>query len=405
MLSSSKYKHLLVSLLLVFSGNPIVTHELGKYAPLIGLFLIASLSLNKKIISKPYKRLLLWIIVGIALISLLQYFELKYVAVQGVANLCTKIIFGGLVIHSLKDEFPKIYFNVVTFLSYTSLVLFVLVTLLKLPIPSVSIGNQFQSFLIYTIPFDGETTQNAGMFWEPGAFAGIITLGLLLNFNRFGYIWKFERVKLVAVILALLTTQSTTGYLVGFIIAVFYILMNKNILLSVFLVPITFFFGLYIYQSTDFLKSKIEYQFDKSADQTVGEFSNTRFGSIIFDWYYIKKHPIAGNGLHQKTRYADHQFLFVDEKEDAVRSGNGFSHYLASMGLIFMGGYFFLLWKSVRRIGIRYSILFLLIILLNLQGEQWLNFPLYLGLPFLIMSGNDYQRSLSDQPIGPGNMI
>lgn len=386
MLTTYQYKHLLVFILMAFSGNPIVTHVLGKYAPLVGLLLTVVILLKKNIINRSFKKTLLWMIGGIAFISLLQYIEFKFVSAQGIANLCAKVVFGGLIVHYLRDEFAKTYFNVLSFLSAISILFFITVALLKIPIPSIKIGDQFHSFLLYTNSSSGTSTQNAGMFWEPGAFAGIITLGLILNFNRFGYLLKQERFKFICVVLALLTTQSTTGYLVGFIIAIFYLLINKNILVSLFLVPAVIFLGIFVYQNTDFLESKIEHQFEKSSDQSVGEFSNTRFGSIIFDWHYIKKHPIIGNGLHKETRYADHQFLFSNLEEDVVGSGNAFSHYLASMGIIFIGGYFFFLWKSTQVSGIRYSILFILIIFLNLQGEQWLNFPLYLGLPFLIVA-------------------
>jgi hypothetical protein len=131
------------------------------------------------------------------------------------------------------------------------------------------------------------------------------------------------------------------------------------------------------------LNEKINAQFEKSESQEIGEFSNTRFGSVIFDWYYIQKHPLIGNGFDQETRYSDHQYLFYGIKGDAIGSGNSFSHYWATLGVIFIIGYFLLLWRQVVVKGKIFAFLIMIVVFLNLQSEQWYNYPLYLGFVFL----------------------
>ena len=330
----------------------------------------------------------------ICLISIAQYFEFNFISIQGILNVLLKIFIGGYIINYLGAKFAITLFKVLYHLCIISLLFFLLINILKLQLPAISIGGEQKSYLIYGTSFDLHIHKNAGMFWEPGAHAGILTLCLGLNFNNLKMLWLNHKSKILILIITLLTTQSTTGYLVGFVIAFFYFLQAKNFFITFFAVPIILIIGLFVYQSTDFMKEKIESQFEKSTEQEIGDFSNSRFGSIIFDWHYIEKHPFIGNGLHESTRYADHQYLFVGAKVDVIGSGNGFSHYLASMGVFFILGYFYLLWQTTTNEGIFFSIVFLVIILLNLQGEQWFNFPLYLGLPFLIFKNVNFKKRI-----------
>lgn len=228
--------------------------------------------------------------------------------------------------------------------------------------------------------------RNSGMFWEPGAFAGIITLVLALNFGRIQEILKLEKFKITIVTITLLTTQSTTGYIVFFIILLFYFFKPKYLVVSVISMPIIVSSFLYVFNTNDFLSEKFISQYQKAEYQEIGEFSNSRFGSLIFDWYYIQKHPFIGNGFDIRTRYEDHQYLFDASGKDVIGSGNSFSNYFASMGFFFIFGYFFLLWKSTVQNGRLFALLIFTVVLLNIQGEQWYNFPLYLGLPFLALT-------------------
>ncbi|MFD0777263.1 hypothetical protein ACFQZF_00695 [Flavobacterium myungsuense] len=242
-----------------------------------------------------------------------------------------KFLLGGIIINYLKKQFASIFFKVIADLSLISLMFYLVVNIFGIVIPSITLGPEIESYIIYGTSTELHMLKNAGMFWEPGAFAGILTLCLALNYNNLKNYWFEQPFKLGIIILALLTTQSTTGYLVGAIIFLFLLFKGKNI----FIVPVFVFAITYIYETTDFLKEKIEIQIEKSSNQKVGEFSNTRFGSLIFDWYYIQKHPFIGNGLNEKTRYSEHQYLFVGEKGDAIASGNGFTGYLASLGVFF----------------------------------------------------------------------
>jgi hypothetical protein len=385
--------YVLIFILLVISGNSFSAFLFGKFTTLIAL--IVSFFLVRKDIKAPvfFLNKVFKVFVFLIIIFFLQLLELGFVSWLGVFNFFVKIFTGGLIIYYFKNRFPDCFFKGIYFLSLTSLIFFLLVNIIGLTNPQFKISEDVTSYIIYSTAY--HPNQNMGMFWEPGAFAGIITLCLVLNFNNLLFYWKNSRFKLIVIIIALLSTQSTTGYITLFIILLFYFIKKINSFVVFFIMPIVLLVSFYIYNNTDFLNAKLSDQYSAAQTQNIGELSNTRFGSIVFDWYYIKKHPLIGNGMNEKTRYADHQYLFAGSKgEDVIGSGNGFSNFLASMGVFFMFGYFFLLYKSFINSGIIYTVVCLLVIFLNLQGEQWFNFPIYLGLPFFGLF-KKYDKKLS----------
>jgi hypothetical protein len=356
----------------------------GKYFAIVGLSLsILILNSNLKL-NDIFPKEFALITISILVISLFQFVILPKISFLAVGNLLVKILMANLIYNSLKGRFSYVLFRVVSWLSIISLVGFILINLIGIKLPFIQIDKFLTSYILYgTLPDDG-FIRNNGMFWEPGAFAGVLTLCLVLNFKYLKHYWVNYRYYLIFIIVALLSTRSTTGYLVGFLILVFYNTKPQNLTLSLIVLSIIFFIGLFIYETNDFLQDKVAHQFGQSNEQEIGEFSNTRFGSIIFDFHYFYKHPFIGNGFEISTRFSDHKYMFEGAKgEDVIASGNAISNFLASMGLFFVWGYFLLLFKTVAKKELLFQIIFCLAIFFNLQGEQWFNYPLYLGLPFL----------------------
>jgi len=380
-----KYKHIiLVILLLFFSGNPLVNFLFGKYYGLVGLSMTFLVVRHKFKLEKSYVNQYKYMAIIILIILILQFFFLPLISELAVLNLLLKLMMGGLIIYYLKESFAYYFFIVLSTLCLISLIFFLVINIGSFDfLPYISLRQGVTSYIIYGTSYAIHLNKNAGMFWEPGAHAGIITLCLALNFKHLKYYWNNYKYKLIFLLVALISTQSTAGYIVGFTIGFFYFMQQKNYIFSVIILSVFLLAVGYIYQEKDFLKTKIEAQYRNATEQNIGEFSNSRFGSIIFDWHYIQKHPLIGNSFNLKTRYQDHQYMFLGEKEDVISSGNGFSNYLASMGVFFIFSYFYFLFKAVSVNGKLFGFFILLVVFLNLQSEQWFNFPLYLGLPFL----------------------
>ena len=376
---------ILVFLLLFFSGNPL--NELfGKYSILLFSFLVL-LILKEKCLEALKNLNLFYFLLSLSIVFFLQNIVLGYVSWLGAGNMLLKVISSATVVLTIGKRFNSILFYIVSRLCMFSIVGFILFNILHLNIPSIIIGEYQQSYFLYGVT-KFHPLKNEGMFWEPGAFAGIITLTLALNFTFLRSIWLYKKKELIFIILALITTQSTTGYLVTIIILSFSLLnTSKNVIsrvIIIFVSAISFSISLI---SLDFLGEKISSQFKSAKEMKSNEFSNTRFGSMIFDWQYIKKHPLVGNGFDERTRYSDNREILdiIKYKEGDLGNGNGFSNFLASMGIPVMMLYFFLMYRNFIKVSPLYSTFFCLVVLLNLQGEQWLiNGPIFLACPFII---------------------
>src|SRR5690606_34523562 len=260
-----------------------------------------------------------------------------------------------------------------------SLICFLLINIAGIKPPGIvwGTGNSRErtSYVVYSY-LESHPFRNAGMFWEPGAFAGVITLCLALNLNIISELWMNHKWKVITIALALVTTQSTTGYIVFFILVTYYLVFYKKYQTTgLFIFPIFLLGGYYLYMNTDFLHDKIQKQDENAVTVYEDDFRNSRLGAMLFDLHYINKHPIIGNGFHISTRYEDHPYLLLimNEGED-LGHGNGFSNYLASMGIPFMIGYLCLIFASMVKVDKKFAFLIVSIVFLNLQGEQWLNF-------------------------------
>jgi hypothetical protein len=143
------------------------------------------------------------------------------------------------------------------------------------------------------------------------------------------------------------------------------------------------------------MQSKIESQFEQALNMRLGDMSNSRFGSLIMDTYYIKEHPIIGNGTNINTRYK-----YNMEVLDDIGNGNGMSNFIATWGIPLFLIWFYYLYKFVYGTTNSKSISFgiLLIILLILQGEQFLNFPMFLMF-FVLPSFVTNQKQNNNLPL------
>lgn len=245
--------------------------------------------------------------------------------------------------------------------------------------------------------------RNSGIFWEPGAFAGYLVLGLILStfLARKADVdrpWRWCFPWLMA---GLLTTQSTTGFLmIPFLIAlkrfdkIFGKAKPKTVLLRIFgSLCIVLVVSILLFQ-IPWVGQKFTEQIQSSLSGQ-GAWAITRFGSFIFDLQYIELRPFTGWGLHSSTRYMLHPYL---AELLGQGQGNGLSDFLAKVGLL---GFGFYIWKCF--IGLRKisdssgkAALAIGIVSLTLFGEAFLGFPLFLGLMFLPLATG--RKSISSNP-------
>lgn len=103
--------------------------------------------------------------------------------------------------------------------------------------------------------------RNSGFMWEPGAYAWILNFMIIYKLHRDNYV--LDR-KILLLVLALISTFSTAGYLGLFCITIFYIIKrhSRRALLILPFVLLAFVYGaVKLFNTADFLSEKLtDYQ-------------------------------------------------------------------------------------------------------------------------------------------------
>jgi hypothetical protein len=313
-------------------------------------------------------------------------------------------LFVGFTSVRLVNNFPRIYINVMYVICIVSLCFYIPEYLFymvgrdfaSLFTPAVYLVRKVFLFccdahiLVYNFEDPGEVHTNAGIFWESGAFAGYILLALIfLGLKKDSYEKRFYMTRLYVILITLLTTLSTMGYLVCSVVLMIHyrpggrtVAANLGWLFIIIMASPLLVYGAIRIWNLDFMGQKINHQYETAVSQSGNNWQITRFGSLLWDWKYIKRRPIFGWGLHPKTRYAlDPKDTFMSEGQ-----GNGLSGFVHGFGFLGLGVFVAAAWKGLHILsGNNFfrSFLASAAILLMLNGESFLSFPLFLGLMFL----------------------
>lgn len=196
------------------------------------------------------------------------------------------------------EEFKLAFVDVVSVLALVSVVGFFLHYIFPgivnyLPTITNTTGYQYGNLLLTVIPHDVMYVpfRNYGIFREPGVYQFYLNLALifLLNERKLAKSWRFY-----AVLLALVFTFSTAGYILCMCVFVMYFFLGKLELRANTVIPMVmgalvllFLFARGIIRADGAVFSKLF---------TSNSSTNSRFGSIFVDFYLSLSKPIFGNG-------------------------------------------------------------------------------------------------------------
>ncbi|MFS2592696.1 O-antigen ligase family protein [Phocaeicola vulgatus] len=369
-------------LLILASGNSVFKVYGTYFYALVGLFVLLEFvrSRNLRI---AYRRL--WQYIAIMLgIFIAQYLTFGWNTFPGIVNFVFKILFGSFIIIALDFRFKYYYLRVMYHLAIISLIFFSLQIVFGITFSLIDVGKVGKSILFYfshSRAFD----RNCGAFWEPGAFGCYLLIVPLLFINNLPLLYRRYRKESIVLFIALLTTQSTTAYLAFAALIFLYLAFQMRSWMKYVYIVLAIAVSVYVYSGVDFLEEKIKSQ-NESAISANGQFNSTRIGTFLFDMYYFEKHPIIGNGLHSRTRYADHQYLVkLWFDGELAKGGNAFSDYLAKMGIAFYAAFFYFFYKTNQGVKRRNLLSFLVVFIMLLFGEPLFSYPIALSLPFVIL--------------------
>lgn len=294
----------------------------------------------------------------------------------------------------LIPEFPRHYVSAMYILACLSLVFYIpvqlgidlagLLSTIRIPLGDTEIVH----IGIHNFHIPDERGRNCGIFWEPGAFAGYLVLALFF-LVRDGQTKTVISKQGLVLIAALLTTQSTTGYLAFIILSVYYVYkvcivlvedMDARLLALPLLVALLILGGLVVFKQIPFLGEKINIQVESTMAQDDVSRIN-RFGNFLYDLDSIAKRPLLGWSANPQTRLSTYSEII-----DLISGqGNGLTGFIVKFGFVGLCLFIGIFAYNTRRLtGSTSAALFgIAIVCVLLNGEQFLGFPIFLSLMFL----------------------
>ena len=292
---------LLVLLLLCFSGNPALCRQ-GTFKLLtVGFAAILALMLNYQ----PKKEELSELLTAMGLFGIIlaiQSMGLRFLSFPTLLGFFIRLFLGFAIVKRVSD-FPDTYVRVMYYLAILSLFFYIPEQIannlglnfaaLFQPLADLIGTSRHRQDLFFHTFMTTHKTRNAGMFWEPGAFAGYINLALVflgLIRNRLSRQAFFRH--FVVLSITLFTTLSTTGYFVYPIVLLLVFSREicglrratpRSVAVLVAVIPLLAGVFSYAYFELDFMQAKMEEQ-SESVKYTKGRWHRGRLGSAVFDW-------------------------------------------------------------------------------------------------------------------------
>lgn len=233
--------------------------------------------------------------------------------------------------------------------------------------------------------------RNSGFSWEPGRYSSMLVFAIYFNVIRTKFTLKNNR-SILILIIALLTTQSTTGFSAFLLVLLFFVLnkgLKVRILSTIFiLIPISIsafmlpFMGDKISQF--WFNEDSLYKHQEVAEYYMAENDLSvkivpqRFDSMAYHFMNIKDSPLIGYGIDPANSYVHRQI------SPLISPTGGIVRLISQFGIVigFLGFYF--LYRSSEYFSKRYEYkgqwwLLSLFLLLSISYSFW-NVPIFMSL-------------------------
>lgn len=198
------------------------------YGSCLIAFLVGKGSINK--FKKNIYYLFPFFIIVI-LVTVFRYGELESDGINTVIGfIFTMTAVAFLASTITGQKFQQCYINIMFIICLVSIPCFLIAVFRPdvarlLAVTPMTYSNMYEYSWFYTWGRRGSIIpRNHGPFWEPGAFQGFLILGIifLLNLNHSNEEIKHKKIKFTVFFITLLTTLSTTGYVLCIFILIFF---------------------------------------------------------------------------------------------------------------------------------------------------------------------------------------
>lgn len=284
---------------------------------------------------------------------------------------CTMIICSNID----KKTFKRFYINIIEVMCIISLICFSLSYIIQFkqfPLYRYQIisGQYFMFSFYHTWGWQTAFNRNAGMFWEPGAFEIYINIALIFLLDN-NSIEKKDIFKVVLFIITIITTKSTTGYLVLLLVLIYMIAINlrkiikeKDKKITYAVIAIVLFSCCLIYLNKNVIINKIS---GSNASY------NIRMRDLYVTSSLISNKPLVGYG------YYSEKYINLLAHYNIINNSNGLLYFCGMFGLIILVIFFILMNKNFKNILDKFSpILFMAIIIIMYLSEYVILMPFFM---------------------------
>jgi hypothetical protein len=389
----NKLDYILVLLIILISANPYVSYHNVIFLIIIFIFLLIRMR-NKLIQLFEINSKNSLIILFIFIYEIVQATIFANYRLLNIFRITLTMYVGYMIIKVINYKFIKIYSNIIFYLALISLLMYPLMytnigpSLMRIArsvfyMPLSELGYDAPTLIFYSFDasfynYSQEIYRNAGFAWEAGSFAIYVNIALVFKLFFDTQLKPFLNKYTIVYITSIVTTFSTTGYLVLFLIILTYLWGSPKNKISKWVFLLLFIpASVYIFQRTDFLQDKITNQY-KVANE-----SQNRFGSAILDLNDVMKRPFFGWSR-------DPNILFGKTVTIDSHRPNGITNLLRSYGFIYFILFFSLVTVSFYRLGKLtffknpsfFSIFFLLVILISAFSQLVFDNMLFKSMVF-----------------------
>ena len=294
------------------------------------------------------------------------------------------------------DQYVDKFLRIMFFLSSSSLIIFICVSFYRELIflfPVLSSFGQalyYNLFLaVYHFPLHNSIA-NSSVFWEPGAFQAFLNIAIAFEL----YFFKFKHKKrLIVFVLALLSTFSTTGFVILVIQLSLLLFSEKSsrtkwsgIMLKILSIVLLLIFVL-----SDFFTSIV---FDKFSETNYSYY--VRFGGTLIDLKIFSQSIIFGVG---QSEYVDLLRTLAHDMYglDMGASPNSLTSALAIYGGVFVAFLLFYYFNFTHLIvgnNLAKRLVFLLVLVIIFSTENFILSCFFLSLLIYGMRAKFHYRIL-----------
>ena len=197
--------------------------------------------------------------------------------------------------------------------------------------------------------------RNSGCAWEPGRFAIMLCLAILVNLYDRGVVFRKNK-NVIWLLVALLTTMSTTGYVLCVILYLYFYVKRLNlqyVLGALIVIVPVIYFGLQlefigeklqdrlnVKEDVDHIEMSWQWTEQHNENEDGVAYSMDRFPSMYFEFQNFMHDPIIGYGANVEYSY------FYKNYTTALGFCGGLAQIFGKYGIILGLIFFFILYKS-----------------------------------------------------------